>query len=54
MRSGEFCEHGHEAGRCPDEKCPGYWLDADDPAVPALLDELYLEAMLGEQAQEKR
>lgn len=47
MKGGEFCEHGYEAGRCPDEKCPGYWLDADDPQVSVLLDDLYAEAWLG-------
>jgi hypothetical protein len=30
VKGGEFCEHGFEAGRCQDEQCPGYWLDADD------------------------
>jgi hypothetical protein len=48
VKGGEFCEHGVEAGRCQDEQCPGYWLDADDPQVPALLDDLYAEAWLGE------
>lgn len=48
MKGNERCEHGHQGGRCPDEKCPGYWLDADDPSVPALMDDLYAEAWLGE------
>lgn len=47
MRSGEKCEHGCDAGLCKDETCPGYWLDADDPKVAALLDDVYAEAWLG-------
>lgn len=47
MKSGEYCRHGCEAGLCEDNKCPGYWLDADDPKVAALLDDIYTEAWLG-------
>ena len=45
---GQLCEHRYEAGTCPHEKCPGYWLDADDPTVSGLLDDLYAEAWLEE------
>ena len=48
MKADECCEHGYHGGRCPDENCPGYWLDAADPSVPALLDDMYAEAWLGD------